>query len=102
MVLINDDQRDIADIVLDGWLFGKKMNHSIPYIKFQALVWLRGTDDVKTEMDEIIAEHESMKQLPKVTFKEMLLNSSLRSPLIISMMMMLAQQLSGRLVKLID
>jgi len=60
-----------------------------------ALVWLRGTDDVKTEMDEIIAEHESMKQLPKVTFKEMLLNSSLRSPLIISMMMMLAQQLSG-------
>jgi len=60
-----------------------------------ALVWLRGTDDVKTEMDEIIAEHESMKQLPKVTFKEMIVNSSLRSPLIIAMMMMLAQQLSG-------
>ena len=29
MVLINDDQWHIADIVLDGWLFEKKMNHSI-------------------------------------------------------------------------
>ena len=28
MVLINDDQCDIADIVLDGWLFEKKLNHS--------------------------------------------------------------------------
>lgn len=60
-----------------------------------ALAWLRGTNDVNTEMDEMKAEHESMKQLPKVTFKEMIVNSSLRSPLIIAMMMMLAQQLSG-------
>ena len=28
MVLINDDQCDIADIVLDVWLFEKKFNHS--------------------------------------------------------------------------
>ena len=28
MVLINDDQCDIADIVLDVWLFEKKLNHS--------------------------------------------------------------------------
>ena len=28
MVLINNDQRYIADIVLDGWLFEKKLNHS--------------------------------------------------------------------------
>ena len=28
MVLINDDQCDIAGIVLDGWLFEKKLNHS--------------------------------------------------------------------------
>ena len=28
MVLVNDDQCDIADIVLDGWLFEKKLNHS--------------------------------------------------------------------------
>ena len=31
----------------------------------------------------------------QVTLKEMLVNSSLRKPLIIAMMMMLAQQLSG-------
>ena len=28
MVLINDDQCDITHIVLDGWLFEKKLNHS--------------------------------------------------------------------------
>ena len=28
MVLINDDQCDIVDIVLDVWLFEKKLNHS--------------------------------------------------------------------------
>ena len=27
MVLINDDQCDIADIVLDVWLLKKKLNH---------------------------------------------------------------------------
>ena len=27
MVLINDDQNDIADIVLDVWLFDQKSNH---------------------------------------------------------------------------
>merc|ERR1711963_783601 len=40
-------------------------------------------------------EQESMKLVPKVTLKEMLVNSSLRKPLIIATMMMLAQQLSG-------
>merc|ERR1719391_1938255 len=40
-------------------------------------------------------EQESMKLVPKVTLKEMLVNGSLRKPLIIAMMMMLAQQLSG-------
>ena len=54
-----------------------------------------GTNDVQTEMDEMRSEHEAMKALPKVTFKEMLVNPALRSPLIIAVMMMLAQQLSG-------
>ena len=46
-------------------------------------------------MDEMKQEQESMKLVPKVTLKEMLINGSLRKPLIIAMMMMLAQQLSG-------
>ena len=46
-------------------------------------------------MDEMKQEQESMKLVPKVTLKEMIINSSLRKPLIIAMMMMLAQQLSG-------
>jgi len=60
-----------------------------------ALAWLRGTNDNQAEMDEMKQEHESIKQLPKVTFKEMIVSPALRSPLIIAMMMMLAQQLSG-------
>merc|ERR1712111_307545 len=60
-----------------------------------ALSWLRGTIEVHGEMDEMKQEQESMKLVPKVTLKEMLTNGSLRRPLIIAMMMMLAQQLSG-------
>merc|ERR1719373_1170471 len=60
-----------------------------------ALSWLRGTIEVHDEMDEMKQEQESMKLVPKVTLKEMLTNGSLRKPLIIAMMMMLAQQLSG-------
>ena len=46
-------------------------------------------------MDEMKQEQESMKLVPKVTLKEMLFNSALRKPLVIAIMMMLAQQLSG-------
>merc|ERR1712025_545857 len=60
-----------------------------------ALSWLRGSIEVHDEMDEMKQERESMKLVPKVTLKEMLTNGSLRKPLIIAMMMMLAQQLSG-------
>jgi len=61
----------------------------------EALHWLRGTLEVHDEMDEMKQEQESMKLVPKVTLNEMLTNGSLRRPLIIAMMMMLAQQLSG-------
>merc|ERR1712088_264545 len=60
-----------------------------------ALGWLRGTLEVHDEMDEMKQEQESMKLVPKVTLKEMITNGSLRQSLIIAMMMMLAQQLSG-------
>lgn len=60
-----------------------------------ALMWLRGRVDVHDEMDEFKAEAEAIQRLPKVTLTEMVKNSSLRQPLIIAIMMMLAQQLSG-------
>lgn len=60
-----------------------------------ALTWLRGSVEVHNEMDEMRQEQESAKLIPKVTLKEMITNSSLRRPLVIAMMMMLAQQLSG-------
>lgn len=46
-------------------------------------------------MDEMRAEFEAMKLVPKTTLKEMLTNPSLRAPMNIAVMMMLAQQLSG-------
>ena len=60
-----------------------------------ALTWYRGRLDVHDEMDEMRAEQEAMKSVPKATLMEMLRNSALRQPLIIAMMMMLAQQLTG-------
>ena len=60
-----------------------------------ALTWLRGRIDVHSEMDEMRAEQEKMKLTPHISFKEMFTNGALRSPLIIALMMMLAQQLSG-------
>ena len=64
-----------------------------------SLTWLRGTNDVASEMDEMRVEHEAMKALPKTTFKEMLTNPALRSPLIIAVMMMLAQQVLFMIMK---
>lgn len=47
------------------------------------------------ELDEMRAEYEQMKAVPKTTLKELLTSETLRMPLIISCMMMVAQQLSG-------
>lgn len=60
-----------------------------------ALTWLRGTIEVHEEMDEMRAEYDSVKLVPKVTLKELFVNPSLRIPLIIAIMVMFAQQLSG-------
>lgn len=61
----------------------------------KALTWFRGTDDVHYEMDDMRAEFEEMKLIPKVTLKEMWTNIVLRKPLIIAVVIMLSQQLSG-------
>ncbi|XP_054160487.1 solute carrier family 2, facilitated glucose transporter member 1-like isoform X2 [Oppia nitens] len=61
----------------------------------RALTWLRGTIEVHDEMDDMRAEYESMKLVPKVTLHELWYNSMLRQPLIIALVVMLSQQFSG-------
>ncbi|XP_076318379.1 solute carrier family 2, facilitated glucose transporter member 1-like isoform X1 [Tachypleus tridentatus] len=61
----------------------------------KALTWFRGTVEVHEEMDEMRSEYEASKLVPKVTLREMWTNRVLRTPLIISMVVMLSQQLSG-------
>lgn len=46
-------------------------------------------------MDEMRAEYESMKLVPRVSLHEMCYNPTLRAPLIISLVVMLSQQWSG-------
>ena len=55
----------------------------------------RKTKDVSAELAAMKAELETLKEQDRVTLKEMLQNKMLRRPLVVSMMMMLAQQLSG-------
>ena len=61
----------------------------------RALTWLRGTIEVHDKMDEMRAEYEQMKLVPRVTLSELWYNASLRQPLIISLMVMMSQQFSG-------
>ncbi|XP_051163072.1 solute carrier family 2, facilitated glucose transporter member 1-like isoform X2 [Leptopilina boulardi] len=61
----------------------------------RAMSWLRGSIDVQDEMDEMRTEYESMKLVPAVSLKELIMNASLRIPLQIAVMMMIAQQMSG-------
>lgn len=61
----------------------------------QELVRLRGTRDVDKEMEVMKNEAEAAEFVPKVTLTEMVRNAALRGPLIVSLMVMLAQQLSG-------
>ncbi|XP_071450965.1 solute carrier family 2, facilitated glucose transporter member 1-like isoform X2 [Hetaerina americana] len=61
----------------------------------RALTWLRGSIEVHDEIDEMKSEVEASRLVPKVTLREMFLNPALRIPLIISSMLMIAQQLSG-------
>ncbi|XP_043476946.1 solute carrier family 2, facilitated glucose transporter member 1-like isoform X3 [Leptopilina heterotoma] len=61
----------------------------------KALSWLRGTIDVHDEMEEMRSEYESIKLVPAVSLKELIMNPSLRIPMIIAIMVMIAQQMSG-------
>ncbi|XP_042208160.1 solute carrier family 2, facilitated glucose transporter member 1-like isoform X1 [Homarus americanus] len=66
-----------------------------PVTAQRALTWLRDTTNVQDEMGEMRNEAEASKLVPSVSLREILTNPTLRIPLVISMMMMIAQQLSG-------
>lgn len=70
-------------------------NYHRVVVMLVALAWLRGTIEVQDEMDEMRAENEQMKLVPKVTMREMIVNPTLRIPLTIAMVIMIAQQFSG-------
>lgn len=61
----------------------------------RALSWLRCTTGVHDEMEEMRAEYESVKLIPRVTLRELFFNPTLRIPLVIAIMVMFAQQFSG-------
>ncbi|XP_065564356.1 solute carrier family 2, facilitated glucose transporter member 1-like [Artemia franciscana] len=61
----------------------------------RALNWLRGTDKVEEEMNEMRAESAAQKLTTVISLREMWTNPCLKSPLIIAVMMQLAQQFSG-------
>lgn len=75
--------------------FDEISSNKLPWCDVPALTWLRGSIEVHDEMDDMRNEYEAMKLVPKVTFKEMFVNATLRIPLMIAMMIMVAQQLSG-------
>lgn len=71
------------------------INKDEPVAAQRALTWLRDTTNVQEEMGEMRNEAEASKLVPSVSMREIVTNPTLRIPLVISMMMMMAQQLSG-------
>nr|XP_022335856.1 uncharacterized protein LOC111132344 [Crassostrea virginica] len=61
----------------------------------KALIWLRDTDDVGEELEEMRSEAESQRRMPKFKFVNLFHDKSLREPLIISVVLQLTQQFSG-------
>ncbi|RXG61169.1 Solute carrier family 2, facilitated glucose transporter member 1 [Armadillidium vulgare] len=61
----------------------------------RALSWLRDSSNIHEELEEMQNEAEAQKLVPRVSLREILTNPALRIPLVIAMMMMIAQQLSG-------
>jgi len=59
-----------------------------------ALRWLRRSQDVGTEMEEMRNERDSQAK-EMVSFRDLFYSPSLRRPLSVAIMMMLAQQLTG-------
>lgn len=71
------------------------INKDEPLAAQRALTWLRDSGNVEMELAEMRNEAEAAKLVPSVSLREITTNPTLRIPLVISMMMMIAQQLSG-------
>lgn len=59
------------------------------------LQWLRNSDDVRWEMQLLQSEIDNGNRYSKVTLRELFVNKMYRTPLIISIIVMLSQQLTG-------
>ncbi|RZF33737.1 hypothetical protein LSTR_LSTR013455 [Laodelphax striatellus] len=84
--------------VIEKWMSDTpkhEFNHGHTERAQKSLKWLRGRDDVSAEMSTIQTEAEQEKAIGKAGFKQFVQNPSLRKPLIIAIVVMVAQQLSG-------
>lgn len=61
----------------------------------KALIWLRDTDDVGEELEEMRSEAKKQKRMQKFAFMDLFRDKLLREPLIISVVLQLTQQFSG-------
>lgn len=62
----------------------------------KVLVWLRGPEaDIEDEIQTLIDEQASLKNLPRITMKNLHRQDSLKKPLILVIILMVAQQMSG-------
>ena len=61
----------------------------------KSLIWLRRTENVGHEMQQMMVEQEIMKQNPPATLKKIFTKKAYQMPTIIAIVMMLAQQLTG-------
>ncbi|XP_056000951.1 uncharacterized protein LOC125664327 [Ostrea edulis] len=61
----------------------------------KALIWLRASDDVGEELEEMRSEAEKQKRMPKFAFMDLFHDKYLREPLLISIVLQMTQQFSG-------
>ncbi|XP_065926201.1 solute carrier family 2, facilitated glucose transporter member 3 isoform X2 [Magallana gigas] len=61
----------------------------------KALIWLRETEDVGEDMDEMKREAETQTRMPEFAFMDLFRNKFFREPLTISVVLQLTQQFSG-------
>lgn len=61
----------------------------------KALIWLRETEDVGEDMDEMKREAETQRRMPEFAFMDLFRNKFFREPLTISVVLQLTQQFSG-------